>query len=73
MSAQTYIGAGRTKSSKLLIERIHGTICFDGLIHWIVPVQKQGTCTLCHKNTTRMCEECNIKLPKQRFKKFDVA
>ena len=53
-------GGGRPKSSKPLIITFHENIRYnDGLN--------------CQKNTTKMCEKCNVKLHEQCFKGFHIV
>lgn len=66
------VGGGRPKSSKSLSKRVHGNLRYDGLNHWMIPAHKQGRCAFCHKNTTKMCEKCEVNLHEQCFKPFHV-
>lgn len=64
---------GRPKTPKALEARNHNQIRYDGMNHWIVSANKQNRCALCSKNSTKMCEKCNLNLHEACFKAYHVA
>lgn len=50
------------RSSLAVIKRVPVTIRLDGKMHHIVKNDKQSRCGMCHKNTTKKCEKCNVAL-----------
>ena len=63
---------GRPKTSKPLQSRVFDQIRYDRTDHWIVQAQKQNRCALCQKNTTKMCEKCNVNLHDVCFKSYHI-
>ena len=61
---------GRPAATKPLEKTVLPGIRFDDENQFLLPAEKQSWCTLCRKNSKKMCKKCRVNLNELCFEEF---